>query len=240
MSINPYESPAQPKPDLPGVKYLVDTRKLTLGEWCQLTKYPLKGFWRWLSLRLGIDRNPTYIHTVPRVAEMVTELADMPAGVSEHLLQMQAFAETCGFFGRWTSTTVDSDGNTLNCILRMLSHDPRTYLEIAFIAIDHLFVSRHNLVSATAAGEFHVTSNGFPAGKRAPVVKPQYFKDLTFDRLLVLHQQRIDAWPGPFREVRTFEEMTTIVQELVDSFVKFQIARGYYTPLDDDHSTGVR
>jgi hypothetical protein len=234
MSINPYESPAQPKPDLPGVKYLVDMRKLTLGEWCQLTKYPLMGLWRWLSLRIGINRNPTYVHTVPRVAEMVTELADMPAGISEFFLQMQIFAETCGFFGRWTSTTVDCDGNTMNCILRMLSHDPRTYLEIAFIAIDQMFISRHNLVSATTSGEYLVTSNGFPAGKRPPVVKPQYFKDLPFDQLLAIHQQRINAWPEAFREVRSFEEMTAIVQELVNAFVSFQIARGYYTPLEKD------
>lgn len=233
MSINPYESPVEPlPPELPGVKYLVDNRKLTLDEWCRMNKSPLKGFWNWLSLRLGIDRNPTYIHTVPRVAEMVTELADMPAGISEHLLNFQAAAEAQGFFGRWTSTQVDRLGNPLACILRMLSRDPRLYLEVAFVYIDPLYISRHNYVSATTGGEYVVTSSGFPVTKRAPEVKIQYFKDQPAEQVLAIHQQRMSSWPGSFREVRTFEEMTTIVQELVDSFTNFQIARGFYTPLD--------
>jgi hypothetical protein len=232
VSINPYESPAEPKLDLPGVRYRVDQRKLSLSEHCQLTQYPLKGLWRWLSLRLGLVRDPTHILIVPRVAEMATALADMPPQVAERLLSFHHQAAEFEFFGQWTSTIMDQHGHALCCILRMLSHDPRVYLEIAYLAVDRVYISRHNLVSATTGGEFLVTSNGTPSGRRAPVVKAQYARSLPFDQLLSLHRQRIDAWPHPFREMRSCDDMNGVVQDLVNSFVDFQIARGYYTPLE--------
>jgi hypothetical protein len=233
MTINPYESPAQPpKPDLPGVKYLVDRRRLTLVEQCQFSSNALKGCWRWLTLQLGLAGSSTFVLTVPRVPEMVTELADLPPEVAEHFLIYQQYAETCGFYGRWTSTTVDEYGNAATCILRMLSHDPRMYLEVAFVGIDHQYISRHNLISATVAGEYLATSNGFPAGKRPPMVKPQYHQGLPFNYLLPLHQARMASYPQPFREVRTWDDMMTIVQELVDGYIEFQIARGFYTLLE--------
>jgi hypothetical protein len=232
-TINPYEVPAEPPPpQLPGKKYRVDPRRLALTEAIQIRQSVWRGAWDWLCWQLGLRGDPTYIQSVPSAPEMTAELADMPAGVGEYLLQFHSDALKLGFSGRWTSMTVDEMANPTCCLLRMLGSDPRLYLEVAFVIVGTRYISRHNLVSATIDGEYWVTSNGFPMGRRAPVVKPVYWKDVPLDQLLPRHLAWLNSQPNRFREIRSIEHVNVIVQELMDSYARFQITRGYFTPLD--------
>jgi len=234
-SINPYESPAVPaQVEQPGAKYLVDQRRLSLREQMRITQYPLNGLWRWISLQLGLARNPTYIQAIPPVREMSADFADMPPGVGEYLLRFKSEAEEIGFRGHWTTMSHDDAGTPTSSILRMLAHDPRFYLEVAFIAVDRSMISRHNLVSSTTDGQYVVTSNGWPGMNRPAVMKPQYFKGMPLEQMLPLHQERLDSFGGEFQPIHNFEDVLAIVEGLVRAYIEFQVARGFYTPLDEN------
>ncbi|WP_425614575.1 hypothetical protein NA78x_004448 [Anatilimnocola sp. NA78] len=234
-SINPYESPAVPaQVEQPGAKYLVDQRRLTWREQMRMSQYPITGLWRWISLQLGLARNPTYIHAVPPVREMSADFADMPPGVGEYLLRFKSEAEAMGFRGHWTTITRDEAGHATSSILRMLAADPRLYLEVAFVAIDGSMISRHNLVSATVDGQYIATSNGWPRESRPPVMKPQYLKGMPLEQMLPRHQERLHSFGGEFRPIYHFEDVLAIVEGLIRAYIEFQVARGFYTPLDEN------
>jgi hypothetical protein len=213
-----------------GQRFRVDPRKLWLSEVIRLKRSYLWGIRQWLVWKLGLKGDASYEMNLPTMRDTNVEWSLIPNNLADPLLQLQREAEATGFTGSWPAMVTDDDGFPTMCIVRMLSPDPRVYLEIAFVLDDTRYESRHNLVTANLDGEYWATSNGYPLTMQLPAIKRRY-AHLDLRDLLQLHWQRINSQPMRFREVRTGEDLLAVAEEIGESAKAYQISRGYYTPV---------